>query len=109
MDRYSFFHLEKGNVSSLFKDYTILDSLGHLWGDDGLAGGDHVAGQGEETGAEAGLGQHPEFDLVNTQSLVIPPPVPARDVQQEGLGITSYYSTGIIMDPFNNVVHTSCI
>ena len=77
----------------MFTDYTILDSLGHLRGDDGLAGGDHVACQGEEAGAEAGLGQHPELDLVDTKGLVIPPPVPARDVQQEGLGITSYYST----------------
>ena len=65
------------------------DSLGHLGGDDSLAGGDHVAGQGEEARAEAGLGQHPELDLVNTQSLVIPPPVPARNIEQKGL---SYYS-----------------
>ena len=87
----------------------MIYSLGHLRGDDGLAGGDHVAGQGEEAGAEAGLGQHPELDLVDTQGLVIPPPVPAWDVQKEGLGITPYQlllnmNNNGQMDSFYNVV-----
>ena len=91
----------------------MIYSLGHLRGDDGLAGGDHVAGQGEEPWAEARLGQHPKLDLVDTQSLVIPPPVPAGNIEQEGLeqGIASYDSTLHLklIDSFNNVVQTPFI
>ena len=59
--------------------------LGHLRRNGIVAGSDHVAGQGEEPRRQAGLGQHPVLDLIEADSLVVPPPVPARDVQQVGL------------------------
>ena len=73
--------------------------LGHLRADDGVAGGDHVAGEGEEARGEAGLGQHPELDLVEAHGLVIPPPVPAGDVQQEGLGNSMQTCKRCLMGP----------
>ena len=59
--------------------------LGHVWVNINHAGCDEVARHGEEAGSEAGLGEKPKLDLIQTDSLVIPSPVPAWDVEEVGL------------------------
>ena len=77
---------KKGNeLATRWQLISLQILLRYLLTDNGVAGGDHVAGQGEESGGQAGLGQHPILDLVEADRLVIPPPVPARYVQQVGL------------------------
>ena len=84
-------HPNKGRRQSFSKHNLVgcLEVLllppGHLLPNLDVTGGDHVAGQGEEARGQAGLGQHPVLDLVEADRLVIPPPVPARYVQQVGL------------------------
>ena len=46
------------------------------------AAGDDVAGHGEEARGEDRLGEQAVLHLVQANRLVVPPPVPARDVQQ---------------------------
>ena len=41
--------------------------------------------QSEESVRQYGLGQHAVLDLVETDGLVVPPPVPAGDVEQVAL------------------------
>ena len=71
---------------SLYLNIQNILSLWHLRHDMEEAGRDDVAGHGEEAWRQAGLGQHTKLDLIETNSLVITPPVPPRDVQQVGLG-----------------------
>ena len=41
--------------------------------------------ESEESVSQDGLGQHAVLDLVETDGLVVPPPVPAGDVEQVAL------------------------
>ena len=84
VDKYSFFHLH--TFFHRFLDFHRFFILWHLRHDVEQAGGDDVAGHGEESWCQAGLSQHSKFDFIETNSLVISSPVPTRNVQQVRLG-----------------------
>ena len=44
-----------------------------------------LTGESEESLCEDGLSQHAVLDLVKTDGLIVPPPVPPGDVHQVGL------------------------